>query len=108
MERRMFARLEHGRSVQNDTACRRDDYLKGDDLTIGHDALPTQAGALPSSQPPTPDKAVSVITLCGVSDPISLDSLTFLDSRPGPCHWSRTANRKRRNYSIQASLECVD
>ena len=33
----------------------------------GHDVLPTQAGALPNSQSPTPDKAVSVIILCGVS-----------------------------------------
>jgi hypothetical protein len=33
----------------------------------GHDVLPTQAGALPNSQSPTPDKAVPVIILCGVS-----------------------------------------
>jgi hypothetical protein len=29
MERRMFARLEHGRSVQNDTDYRRGGYFKG-------------------------------------------------------------------------------
>ena len=66
----MFARLEHGRSVQNDADYRRGGYVKGD-LTSGHDALLTQAGALPNSQPPTPDKAVPVIILCGVSSTIS-------------------------------------
>jgi hypothetical protein len=43
-----------------------------------------QAGAQRVSQPPTPDKAVSVITSCGVSDPISLDVGLEVPSERGP------------------------
>jgi hypothetical protein len=35
----MIARPKHGRSLQKDTGCRRDDYLEAD-LTNGHNVLP--------------------------------------------------------------------
>jgi hypothetical protein len=44
---RVLARVEYGRSVQNNTDCGCDDYFKAD-FTNGHDVLPNlQAGALP-------------------------------------------------------------
>src|SRR6185312_7566871 len=83
----MFARLEYRQCVQNDIDDRRGGYFKGD-LTRGHDALLNQAGALPNSQPPTPDKAVPVILLCRGSDPISpavdLEHLLMAANR----HWA--------------------
>jgi hypothetical protein len=50
---RMFARLKHGRGVQDVTDSRRGKNFKTD-LLSGHDVLPMQAGALPNSQPPAP------------------------------------------------------
>jgi hypothetical protein len=44
---RMFARLKHGRSVQDFTDRRRGKNFKAD-LSSGHDVLPMQAGARPS------------------------------------------------------------
>ena len=40
---RMLARLEHGRSLQDDADCLRGNYFKGN--TSSHDALPISGGS---------------------------------------------------------------